>query len=153
MKASVVNNNAKPTEWGGIRFKSEYECEVYKYCMEHGLELQYEPDTFVYTPNLTFTNITLHSPIFYSNGHKKGYGVIPSIRKWTYKPDFKYIDTKHNVTYYIEAKGQITQDFEHKWKMFLTELSKTEGTFVVYLIQRQGDLKRMVEEIKNNINK
>ena len=155
MKRAVLNNNAKRVELDGIKFRSEYEAEVYQYLESVGLHFEYEPFKYNLVPEFELDNITLTQPEFDSKGHKKGFGVTnKKMRAWSYTPDFVMCDTENNTTYIIECKGQITPDFEHKWKMFLYRLSKDKRNhYEVFLIQRKGEMKKIVDYILTKLNK
>lgn len=154
MKRAVLNNNAKRVELDGIKFKSEYEAEVYQYIKSVGLNFEYEPFKYTIMPEFELNNINLIQPEFDSKGHKKGFGIVnKSIRSWTYTPDFVMYDSKNETTYIIECKGQITPDFEHKWKMFLYYLSKDKRNhYEVFLIQRKGEMKKAIDYILTKYN-
>ena len=100
------------------------------------------------------TTLILFTPFFDSKGHKKGFGIeTRRIKDRTYTPDFRIVHPTKPITYYIECKGQITPDFQHKWKRFLDILhNDINHNYVVFLIQRKGEAKKCLEYIKQDLD-
>lgn len=154
MKKSILNNNAHSIEFDGIKFKSEYEKEVYSLFTNAGINIEYEPTKISLTGSFQLDNTILFTPFFDSMGHKKGFGIeTKRIKDWTYTPDFRIVHPTKPITYYIECKGQITPDFQHKWKRFLDILhNDINYNYVVFLIQRKGEAKKCLEYIKQDLD-
>jgi hypothetical protein len=109
--------NAKSKVVDGIKFSSKKEANRYidlKTLQKAGVitDLQLQPkfrvqDGFIY------------------NGER--------IRPINYTADFKYYDTKREVTVVEEVKGYITQDFMLRWKIILNKFKDDDETIFILM--------------------
>jgi|WetSurMetagenome_2_1015567.scaffolds.fasta_scaffold252063_2 hypothetical protein len=106
----------------GIAFKSKLEAYCYNQLKANGIEALYEPQSF------------LLIPAFEYQGEK--------IRKMTYKPDFV------GDGFIIECKGQITDSFPLRWKIFKYTLHLTNSDTKLFIVRNHKQIDEVITKLK-----
>ena len=107
--------NAKPCFYNNIQFKSRLEMYCYKYFLNKGVKLQYEPIQYTIVDGFK-PNTKIYTP-----SNRKGKKVLKlntsKIRPITYTPDF-VLETPSTLVF-IETKGRPNDVYPLKKKLFL----------------------------------
>ena len=129
--------NATPTEYDGIKFKSDLEVTIYKALKEKGLNPLYEWHKFILQEG--FRPSKPHYVKGVCPKTANGYAKIIQI---TYTPDFtiKYDDK----ILFIEAKGKQNDTYPIKRKLFLKQLESIPNAYFMEVYSK----KNLVESLK-----
>ena len=137
---------ATECEEDGIKFKSKWECKVYKMLRDAGLNPQYEglkihlQETFEpKVPFYTRVKDRRRLPGFKIDNYK--------VRAITYSPDFK-VEYNGN-TYFIEAKGMKTDRYQITVKLFRKWLEENYPNSIAFEVYTQKNVKDTIKIIKN----
>ena len=137
---------AKECTVDGIRFKSKWECKVYKMLKEAGLNPQYEELKIVlqntFEPKVSFyTRIKdrRRTPGFKIDNYK--------VKAVTYSPDFKV--EYNGKTYFIEAKGMKTDSYAIKVKLFRKWLETNYPNSIAFEVYSTKNVQDTIKIIKN----
>lgn len=124
----------------GIIFKSKLEVYCYKKLLESELDFNYEKDKFILMDKFTFDNKSYEV----TGKNKEFKEQSSSIRQLTYTPDF----VNHKHKWIIECKGQKTDAFKLKWKLFKRYLNDNHLDFTLYMPRNQKQIDLVVDLIK-----
>ena len=119
---NVKVKNATPIIIDGIQFKSKLEGYCYKQLKANNIVADYEPKSF------------LLIPAFEYQGEK--------IRKMTYKPDFVGED------FIIECKGNITDSFPLRWKIFKYTLHLQNSNTKLFIVRNHKQIDKVIQTLK-----
>ena len=118
------------------KFKSKFEKLAWERLKEAGLEFEYEPTKFVLQPAFQSSVPSME------RSRKKFQEVSTSVREITYTPDFV------GSNWIIETKGVRTPDFNLKWKLFKSYLTKKRKKWLLFLPQSEKELILSIDTIK-----
>lgn len=109
--------NAKRIEVDGVKYRSVLESKCASILKDNEIPFKYEEVKFELIPKVDFKNTIAFYPK--ASGKVKPMEPHINMRPKTYVPDFVIDTYKENVTFYIECKGFMNDDFISKKKMFL----------------------------------
>lgn len=115
--------NATPTEYDGIKFRSKLEVYTYKKLKEAKIYNEYEQNRFELIPAFTFLG--------------KKY------RPMTYLPDFV------GKNFIIECKGYPNDAWPLREKLFKYKLFLTKDSRQFYVVHSQKEVDECINNIKN----
>ncbi len=142
-KGNQKIQNATPTIYNGVQYRSKLEVYTAKTLEENGLVAEYEKNKFLLQEKFEF------KPVCFENYTKKGveiFGIArDNIQGITYTPDF--VDP--NFKWLIECKGYSTPQFDLKWKIFKKYLVNNDIMMDLYLPKNQKQVRETIELIKN----
>lgn len=142
--------NANPLLFNGITFKSKLEVGFYKTLLEAGLDVEYEPETYIlwkgFKPSIPFYTMDKHTRMLKLDTKK-----MIDIK---YTPDFR-IHYK-GFCIFIEAKGRENDVFYLKKKLFRNYLEtqyikKEVWTPVYFEIFTKAQLLQAIDIIKTKL--
>lgn len=137
--------NATPTEYNGIKFKSQIESRIYKALLTVGITPEYEKHTYILSPKSKTT------VPFYNRTPKKGFHLINrNLSAITYTPDFTF--TLNNVFVIIEVKGRENDVFPFKRNLFRKLLETFDFPVMFFEIRNKKELLQSLDIIKKYTN-
>jgi len=131
--------NSKSVVVYGVELKSILEGNIYKYMVDNGFNIQYEPQSF-----LLWKGGPTHTPFY--NAKKGDLKCFKSdLEDITYKPDF--IFTHNGRIVFVEAKGIENDGFPIRKKLFRRQLDESfnPGEALFFEIHSMKHLKNMLE--------
>lgn len=120
---NVKVRNATPTVIDGIKFRSKLEGSMYLALKENNISFMYEQERFILIPKFEY------------QGEK--------VRAMTYLPDFV------GENFIIECKGNITDSFPLRWKIFKYTLMLQNKDYKLYIVRNMKDINNVINTIKN----
>ena len=135
--------NACPSEYKGIKFKSQLEKNTYIALKEAGFPVKYEPQKFIlwegFRPSVPFYNKSKVTRMLKQDMKK----LLPV----TYTPDFVFPYKGKMIV--IEAKGMEDAVFPLKRKMFRGWLEQNYPDSVYFEVFSKRHVEQAIEIIKN----
>lgn len=122
---NVKVRNATPIIIDGIQFKSKLEGYCYQQLKQANIQAEYEPKSFLLIPAFQFQG--------------------ESIRKMTYKPDFVGKD------FIIECKGNITDSFPLRWKIFKYSLHLQDSNYKLFIVRNHKQIDETIQTLQKII--
>lgn len=122
MEKNKKIKNATPTEYKGIKYRSNLEARCAKVFEEYNINVEYEPTKIVLLPSFKYNGKT--------------------IRAITYTPDFV------GDTFIIECKGYPNDRWRDKKKWIMHYLLKNGYDLTFYEVKSVKELKNLLEKIK-----
>lgn len=133
--------NAHPSKYKGIDFKSETEKRIYKALVACGITPDYEAHTFVLSPKVRAT------VPFYNRTKEKGFHlIVEPISPITYTPDFTF--TLNGIFVIIEVKGFENDVFPVKRNLFRKYLELVNYPVMYFEVRNKKELLESIECVK-----
>jgi len=137
--------NAEKINFNGIQFQSRLELYCYKKLKEHGIDFEYEPESFELIPKFEYEASCFES---YKKGTKWLFGDKSKVvRAMRYKPDF--VNLKDG--WIIECKGHPNEIFPIKWKLFKYYLKQRNMDVHLYMPKNQSHVDECVMNILKTV--
>jgi hypothetical protein len=135
--------NAKIIIVDGIRFRSRLEVYCYEQLKKYNIPFEYEQHTYVLVEPFEYvgTIYELHKKVYKEAGKK--------VRAMTYTPDFV------GDHWIIETKGQVTDTFPLRWKLFKRYLVNNSLIYDLYVPHNHKQIDETIKKIeeKNEYNR
>ena len=144
--------NAKQVTFGGITFRSELECNVYKILVEAGFKPAYEKRLYTLIEPLSPT-----VPFFTKSKKSKKNKTLKTnklkldmkeLEPTTYLPDFTFKYKGYFII--VEAKGYKTDEYKIKIKLFRSLMEKTKefDKIMFFEVYHENHVLQMIDILK-----